>query len=314
MIIKKLNNLYEQAYPRNLVSIAITDDASKDKTRQLASEWAATHPDAQVTIIPHSSHTGKMPMVLDILKTLDAEDELMILTDVDAFCYENNALSNITRYFSDPTVAAASCSIQYGTSDHAPTEHVYRDFYNVIRVGESKIYSTPNHNGQFQALRLSTLREIGVPDFVGIDDSAIGSFFAFAGLRAIQVDDVKVWEPAGENMFRRKTRRANRLMMNLMNTKRCSIERGLYKRTRFEGIWKMEYWLHLINPWLLVAGAALILLAPLTGDPSNLTLITLLIGLVSLIIPICRVWIMQQFYLITARIRGIRTRDVSWKK
>jgi cellulose synthase/poly-beta-1,6-N-acetylglucosamine synthase-like glycosyltransferase len=314
LIVRKLNDLRGQAYPRNLLNVTVLDDASQDKTRELASEWIRANPDVHVALVPHATHGGKMPMVLDLLANLDPTNEVVILTDVDAFCEKKDALPNIVRYFSDPTVAAVSCSIQYETGGDPRNENVYRDFYNQIRVGESKIRSTPNHNGQFQALRLSALREIGLPDYSGIDDSAIGSFFAFAGLRAIQADDVKVWEPSRGNVLRRKMRRANRLMMNFSHTKKSAIRRGLYKKTGFENIWRIEYWLHLINPWLLAAGTLLTIIALITGEAIKFTLLSLGTGVALLILPPYRVWVMQQFYLILARIRGLTTQDVTWKR
>lgn len=313
LIIRKLDNLHDQTHPGDHLNIIVADDASQDKTRVLVNDWIQAHPETRLTITTQQERTGKMPMVRGVLQNLDKKTELVVLTDADAF-WNNEAISNAIRYFADPIVGIVTGSIQYEESDSPPGERTYRGFYNLIRVSESKIFSTPIHNGPFLALRMSSLQDCGLPDFAGIDDSALGSFFAFAGLRAIQVEDVSISEPGRGSLFRRKTRRANRLMLNFSNTRKSAVRRGVYKRTAFEQIWRVESWLHLYNPWLLVVGALLIVIDLVSGRGLRLGLLSLTVGGALLIIPLYRTWMIQQFYLVAARLRGLVTNDVTWRR
>jgi len=312
MIVRKLDNLDEQTYPHDSLSIIVADDASEDKTRSLIDGWIQAHPKSHLTFMSQQKRTGKMPMVLSVLKKLDPKTELIILTDADAF-WNKEAVSNGARYFADPIVGVVTGSIQY--EEHGDSqEKTYRGFYNILRVAESKIFATPVHNGPFLAIRMSAFEKFGLPDFAGIDDSALGSFMAFAGLRAIQVDDVSVVEPSRGSLFRRKTRRANRLILNFSNTRKNAERLGLYKRTSFEQIWRMESWLHLFNPWLLLLGALLMAVDVVSGRGFRLALLSLTVGLVLFILPLYRTWIAQQFYLIVARLRSFVTHDITWRR
>jgi len=313
LIVRRLDNIFEQTYPKDRLSMIVADDGSDDRSRSLVTEWVRTHPDLETTLTPQTVHSGKMPMFRALLNRIEPNIDLVVLTDVDAI-WERDAIANATRYMADPTVGSVTCSIQYVKNGNSGGESAYRNFYNVLRVCESKIFGTPVQNGPFLALRISSLREYGLPDFAGIDDSAIGSFFALAGLRAIQVDDVKVWEDFRGSLLRRKLRRANRLILNFTNTKKCACRCGVYRRTAFEKIWKMEWWLHIVNPWLLIGGILLMAIGLVAGPNSSLCAFFLLLLGAGLILPAYRSWAIQQFYLIAARIRGLITKDITWRR
>jgi cellulose synthase/poly-beta-1,6-N-acetylglucosamine synthase-like glycosyltransferase len=316
LIVRKLDDISDQTYRKDRLGIIVADDGSQDRTKNLVTKWIQTHRELGVEIIAQASHSGKMPMVREVLNRLGQKTDLTILTDVDAF-WEHDAILHAARYFADPAIGAVTGSIQYAREkrgDNPREEKTYRKFYNVLRVSESKVFSTPISNGPFLALRTSSLREYGLPDFVGFDDSAIGSFFALAGLRAIQVEDVMVWEDARGSLLRRKTRRANRLVLNFLNTKKCAIRRGVYRRTAFERIWKMEWWLTLVNPWLLLAGASLLVIDLFTGQGFRLALLPLSAGVGLSFLAPYRAWMIQQFYLIAGRVRGLMTSDITWRR
>src|SRR5208337_2416794 len=130
--------------------------------------------------------------------------------------------------------------------------------FNTVRVAESKIHSTPVHNGPLLAIRTEFLRKIGFPNFPGSDDSAFGSLVAFAGYRAIQIDTATVHEYVRGNRLRRKIRRAACVLLNFRHTKKYAKKTNVYVRSRFETVWRMEWWLHVVNPWILFAGIILL--------------------------------------------------------
>ncbi|HKM76077.1 MAG TPA: glycosyltransferase [Candidatus Bathyarchaeia archaeon] len=311
LIIQRLDNLLAQTYPKDHLAIVVTDDASQDETRAKATNWIKSHPDVNAKIITATNHSGKMPMVRKVFEQIDETVAIVVLTDVDAL-WDPNALSNMVQYFADPTISVVTGCIKY--EGKSPVENTYREFFNVLRVAESKVFSTPIHNGPFLALRMSSIRKYDLPDFRGVDDSSIASFFAFAGLRAIQVDDVKVWEPTRGNVFHRKTRRANRLVLNFLNTKKAAIKLGVYRKTDFEKIWKIEWWLHIVNPWLLIAGTLILVACIVLGQDTNFASIFLVAECLLLLFPPSRTWIVQQFYLIVGRIRNLVTHDIIWRR
>jgi len=306
----RLNDIYAQNYPRNLVEVIVSDDGSDDGTVDLVKKWAFEHRDVDLKLVEEREWKGKLSAVLESLKHVSSESSIVVFTDADVF-WEPDALNKATKYFADPSVGAVTSSIVY--SDGETFENIYRNYYNIIRVAESKIYATPVHNGPFLAIRTELLRKFGLPTFPGSDDSSFGSYIALLGFRAIQVDNVTVREPTRGNQFRRKIRRAQLLLSNFLKTKRYVKKLGVYKRTKpFEKIWKVEWWLHVANPWLLIVCVFLLLVD--VFHSSLIALILLGIGLMLLVLRVYRTWVLQQLYLIMAAIRNLWTKEIMWNK
>jgi len=305
----KLDNIYDQDYPKSLLEVIVVDSASNDGTVKLIEKWASEHRDINLRLIKEDERRGKLLAMLKALKHVSKERDVIIFTDADAF-WEPQAISKAVRYLSDPTVGAVTASITYSEEG---LENVYRSYYNIIRVAESKKYSTPIHNGPFLTIKIELIRRFGLPIFPGSDDSSFGSFIAFTGYRAIQADDVQIKEPIRGSQFRRKIRRAQHLLLNFLKTKQYSKKLGVYRHSKpFEKIWKIEWWLHVINPWLLTTCAIFLVTGAFYG---SLTAIVLLwMGLMLLMSKLYRTWILQQLYLVIATVRNLWTREIAWSK
>ena len=70
--------------------------------------------------------------------------------------------------------------------------------------------------------------------------------------------------------------------------------------------------MHLFNPWLLLVAATILIYKALIGSLTTLTL--LVIGTTLLILKPYRTWVATQAYLITASIRNLWTKEITWKK
>ena len=310
-ILRKLNNLHDQDYSRNLVEIVIIDSGSSDGTANLVKKWAHEHPDVNLVLLQEPERRGMVPALNCALQNYRVNGEIVVFTDADAF-WDTNALSKIVRYFADPNVGAVTASIVPATDDNI--ECVYRNYFNQLRVAESKLHSTPIHNGALAAFRTSLIYKMGyLPSYTGNDDSTPASIIAFMGYRAIQVDDVIVKEPLRKNQFLRKVRRAQHLLLNFLKTKQYVKKMGVYKPGKtFEKIWRIEWWLHVANPWLLAASVPLLFASALLG---SLTAALLLgAGLAPLPLKAYRTWMLQQLYLVLAAVRNLRTKEIAWKK
>jgi len=307
---KKLDDIYAQDYPRELIEVIITDSGSKDGTLEVVKEWVHDHMDLDLKLVVDPRRKGKLYALLKALNYVSPDSKVVVFTDADAF-WEPSALSKMTSYFADPSVGSVTACIYY--TDVDIHEETYRDYYNVVRVAESKMHATPVHNGPFLAIRADLLRKYGLPDFPGSDDSSFGSFIAFAGYRAIQVDDIVVREPIRGSQVWRRIRRAHHLIINFTTTKKYAKKRGIYKYNRvFENIWRIEWWLHIVNPWLLLLSAILLVLIAVSG--SLIALAPIGAGLALLVLNIYRVWILQQAYLIMAMLRSLWTKEAMWRR
>jgi hypothetical protein len=182
-----------------------------------------------------------------------------------------------------------------------------------VRVSESKIHSTPIHNGALIAFRKTLLERIGgLPTYTGNDDSTPASLIAFMGYRAIQVDDAIVREPISRNRFMRKVRRAQHLILHFLHTKRYAKKLDIYRKTVFDKVWLIESYLHLVNPWLLLASALLLLIETLALQLS--ATILFMAGIILLLFKPYRTWVETQVQLILATIRNLWSKEMAWKK
>ncbi|MEM4888965.1 MAG: hypothetical protein QXJ64_05965 [Thermosphaera sp.] len=184
----------------------------------------------------------------------------------------------------------------------------------ISTYNKSKLHSTPVHNGALVAYRLKLIQRIGgIPEFTGNNDSTPASIIAFMGYRAIQVDDVVVWEPINKNQFRRRVRRAQHLLLSFLKVKQYARNLGAHAKSPFNCIWRAEWYLHLVNPWLLVLGLTFLMVGfVIYSSPTALALIGL--GLALAALRDYRTWILTQIALIVAAVRNIWTKDIVWSK
>jgi len=313
-ILKKLDNLAEQRYSKEKIDIVIVDSASEDGTPELVRKWMNKNKYLRILLLEEEKRRGMIHALNYALSKVDYDrTDVIIFTDADSF-WDKNTLKNIVKYFADDRVGAVTASIT--TTYNEKIERTYRNYYNVIRIGESKIHSTPIHNGALIAFKSSAMKTIGkLPDYTGNNDSTPASLIAFMGYRAIQIPEALVQEPVktrGE--FLRKVRRAQHLILHFINTKKYAVKKGLYKgKTKFDTIWRIEFFLNVVNPWLLVIGAPLFLsVLAITNIILFITLITL--AIITLLFKVPRTWIIYQIILSYAQIRNIKTKDLVWRK
>jgi len=309
-IIEKLNNIYAQEYPKDNVEVIVVDSASVDGTPELVEKWAETHRDLRVILIREEERSGMVPALNYALKTYEPEGEVIVFTDADAR-WNNSTLKETMKYFADPTIGALSTSVTY--YDPRWGEDVYRSFYNIVRIAESKKHSTPVHSAVFIAFRKNLLYEIGLlPEYTGNNDCAPATLIAFMGYRAVQLDNIVAYEGLRGNPLRRKIRRAQHITLHFLATKRYALKKRIYRKTGdFEIIWKMEWYLHIVNPWILACSFMLILLdIVLTYSLFSMTVLALAIPLLAL--RTFRVWILQQLYLVLGMIRNLWTKNIIW--
>jgi len=310
---RKLDNIYGQDYPKSLMEVIVVDSASDDGTVDLVKRWASEHRDVDLRLVEEPERRGMVPALNYVLQHCRISGEIVVFTDVDAF-WEINALTKVAKYFADPNIGAVTASITPTTLANDFLEGTYRNYYNLLRIAESKVHSTPIHNGAFMAFRTSLLYKMGgIPDYTGNDDSTPASVIAFMGYRAIQIDDVVVKEPVRESQFRRKVRRAQHLLLSFLKTKQYAKRLGIYRYTKeFERTWKLEWWLHVVNPWLLIT--CMLFLVISMFYKSLMASISLGLGLTFLILKTYRTWVLQQVYLVLAIMRNLWTREIAWSK
>jgi cellulose synthase/poly-beta-1,6-N-acetylglucosamine synthase-like glycosyltransferase len=307
---RKLENILREDYPSSLMEVIVVDSASNDGTADLARDWGRIHPELNVRVLEEKERKGKLRALLHAFGYVNTLSEFLIVSDADSE-WQRGSVSETAKYFADPAVAVVTSSLSY--SNNAGLESSYREYYNTIRVAESKEHSTPIQSGVFQAIRLSILGTIGLPLYAGADDSAIGSYLAFAGFRSIQVDDVHVSEPLRGHTFSTKVRRAQHVILNFLFTKSYAKRKGVYRKTAFDRIWIVEFWFNVLNCWLPAIVVALLLLSvSLAFNPAPLLII--LVATIMVSIKPYRIWLSQQVYLVLGFLGNSLSRRELWNR
>ena len=304
----RLDNIYAQDYPRDLVEVIVIDSASDDGTVELAEKWASRHSDINLRLIREDERRGKAHALNHALRY--ATGDIVAIADVDAI-WPSNVLAEALRWFSDPVVGAVSCLKKPMGSNVKSVEESYRQYYNILRIAESKAYATPIFHGELAAFRRSLLEELkGFPTDVGADDSYTATRIALMGYRAIVPEDFWVKEIVpNEGYFWWRVRRAQHLIQHFIK----SLNKIGQAPKEFGRILAVETFLHLANPYLLLASS--ILLIASTAITSSITALSILaLGAVLLIVKQYRTWVTQQLYLIAASIRNLWTGEIVWSK
>lgn len=312
-IVAKLDNVYSLDYPKDLVEIVVVDSGSDDGTAELVEKWAVEHPEVNLKLLREPVRRGMNPAINFALKHVSDDVEIIVFTDADSY-WQPYALKNVMKYFADPIVGAVTASTLPLEDDEANIERTYRNYYNATRVGESKYHSTPVHNGVLVAYRLKLIQRIGgIPEYTGNNDSTPASIIAFMGYRAIQADDVIAREPLRRRQFKRKIRRAQHLLLSFLKTKRYVKDIGVYVKSSFDNVWRIEQWLHIVNPWFLLFGTILFT-SSLVLYGSMVALTCILAGFALFGLRAYKTWVIQQIYLIAAAIRNLWTKEILWTK
>jgi len=310
-IIRKLDNIYQQDYPRDRLEVIVVDSASDDGTPELVKKWAKMHSNIRVILLQEPIRRGMVPALNYALKHVSKDSDIIIFTDADAF-WEVDTIKKVTKYFADTSVGAVTtCIAPLNGEKHI--EAIYRSYYNVVRIGESKIHSTPVHNGALVAFRKKLLNRIGnLPTYTGNDDSTPASLIAFMGYRAIQINDTIVKEPIRKDQVSRKIRRAQHLVLHFIYTKNYARKCGIYKRTLFNRIWYIELFLHIMNPWLLLIALATLIVSILMGN--LISALILALGIIVTCFKQFRVWLVTQLYLMIAIVKNLWNREIMWER
>jgi cellulose synthase/poly-beta-1,6-N-acetylglucosamine synthase-like glycosyltransferase len=254
VIERRVNNIFESAYPKDKLEIIVIDSGSNDKTRSIIElNFHST-----VTLITEEERKGKahaINLALQICK-----GEIVILTDGTAL-YNKGTISQLVNSFSDDTIGAVSAFYDVPNREESQvsaSEHKYWLHKDNIRILESKAYSTSWLSGEACAFRNRIISKVNEDSLA--DDSNIALQIISKGYRVIVNQNARFTERAPTELTDYVKIKSRRTLGGLIETLRFKKLLFKYEYSYFGTvIFPYRFFVYLVSPILSIILIALII-------------------------------------------------------
>jgi cellulose synthase/poly-beta-1,6-N-acetylglucosamine synthase-like glycosyltransferase len=210
-ILKRIQNILEQDYPKDKVEIIIVSDGSKDSTSQLVEDligWGTNN----LRLIHYKERRGKAyALNLGVDK---ASGEIIVFADGRQE-FNVEAIRELVSNFNDPSVGCVSGELVFLTPHYESIKEEIETYWNYekwVRKMESRIHSVPGATGAIYAIRRSLYTK--VPDRVLLDDVYIPMGIVLKGYRAIFDGKAVAYDLPSKDFVNEKRRKVRTLMGN----------------------------------------------------------------------------------------------------
>lgn len=221
VIEKKLNNIIKTDYPD--FEVIIANDASNDRTVELAEDFIKSHPDFDIRVNTVRNHFGKTNAQDEAVEV--AKGEILVFSDANSI-FKEDAISELVSYFTSNDIEYVCGSLIYKEDETASVvaENTYWNMELTMRKIESNIKTIAAGNGAIYACRKKDYRNY---DLVSSHDYEMPLHAALNGKRALYNEDALAFEKAGSTTsdeFKRKVRMQRRILTNIRtNLRRLNI-------------------------------------------------------------------------------------------
>ena len=243
------------------MEIIVVNDGSTDGTEEMAKcAIDRTSKRLESRLISSRKREGK-PSAINRARHCSNGD-VLIVSDADTILGEN-AIREIVKNFADPQIGAATgklLMLNYRQSSVTKLEEGYRNVFDVLRLGESNIDSTPIFNGPLVALRRNLFDSMN-PNAIA-DDTEISMMIREKGYRAIfePMATVCAFTPNSlKNRTKQKIRRAQGVVQSFYRHKKILFNPNFGKYGLI--IFPSEFFMNIVSPILLVLITAMLLMA-----------------------------------------------------
>jgi len=280
LIESKLQNIKNVSYPKEKIELIVADDASTDATLTKVQSFIKQHPELNVNVVPLSPRGGKAKALNKALVV--SSNDIIVVSDVDTF-WPKTILSKALPYLSEPNVGGIT---GWGINKNEKQSWVTRAESNylnlmfLLRLGESRIYSTIRFEGGFCAYKRNAFTQFDCDS--GADDSGTALQIVQNGFRTILVPEaifVTDFPSQLKDKIKIKIRRASQLTALWVKCLKLLFDGRLILPKR---IAVFEVFLSIFNPvlFLVLVGVtfAIVIVYPLLL--MTLALVLLLMGII----------------------------------
>ncbi|MDY2927259.1 glycosyltransferase [Anaerococcus sp.] len=221
VIEKKLNNIIKTDYPD--FEVIIANDASNDRTVEIAQEFIKSHPAYNIRVNTVRNHLGKTNAQDESVEV--AKGEILVFSDANSI-FKEDAISELVSYFTSDDIEYVCGSLIYKEDETASVvaENTYWNMELTMRKIESNIKTIAAGNGAIYACRKKDYRNYNL---VSSHDYEMPLHAALNGKRALYNEDALAFEKAGSTTsdeFKRKVRMQRRILTNIRtNLRRLNI-------------------------------------------------------------------------------------------
>jgi len=251
-ILQKLKNVETLDYPKDKLQIIVIDSGSTDNTREIVNNYIHENKGKlKIQLLTQEKRLGKAQALNHVWQFCNGE--IVIISDADSLL-EKDAVTQIVANFADPKVGATTGKLVFPNLDQSSTtrmEGSYRSFYEVLRLGESRMDSTPIFNGPLSAFRQELLQEID--ENTVADDTELAIRIRKQGYLAIYDPEAIVYEyapPTQRARFKLKQRRGQGIIQSFIRHSDAIFKSRYGKYGSF--ILPCEFFMHIISPVLMI--------------------------------------------------------------
>jgi len=215
VIEKKLENLIQLNYRRELLEIIIASDNSTDNTNSIVSAFIQKHPEFKISLYKVMNRKGKTNAQNEAVEK--ATGEIIVFSDANAIL-DKDAVINLASSFTSDDIVYVAGRLKYVNSLENPTssaESAYWNYDLFMRKAESDIHSITAGNGAIYAIRKKDYFNF---DPIYCHDSVMPIHAALRNKKAVYNPMALAFEKAGETTedeFKRKVRMARYILTSI---------------------------------------------------------------------------------------------------
>lgn len=229
IIEKKLNNLINLNYPKELLEIIIASDNSTDKTNDIVKRFIEDNKSYNIRLYKVNKRQGKTNAQNEAVKV--SKGEILVFSDANAMLDEE-AIIHLVSSFTSKDIIYVTGRLKYVNSLEHISSGVESNYWNYdlfMRRVESDIRTITAGNGAIYAIKRSEYIDF---DPIRCHDSAMPQYAGLNNKRAIYNEKAVAYEKAGETSqdeFKRKVR----MFRGILNTFKSPQKYNFFKHGWF---------------------------------------------------------------------------------
>ena len=260
-ILRKLENVTDLDYPKKMLEVLVVDSGSSDGTQEIVKDFIyQSRGELDLRLMNQQSRMGKASAINYALQ--HSHGTIVVISDADTI-FEKNAVVKLVENFADPNVGAVTGKLVILNAEESSItrlEKNYRSIFEILRMGESNMDSTPVFNGPIMAFRRNLIEELDSKTIA--DDTEMSLKIRKKGWKAIYVPDAIAYEYTPikfSSRLKQKVRRGQGIIQSFVRHKDFLFN-SKYGRYGFV-IFPCEFFMHVVSPTLILMTLILTLIS-----------------------------------------------------